>query len=219
MALASDTGDVERSRVGSSTFTVYIVDDDPRMVKALSRLMHVKGYDVRAYTSPQDFLDDHDADVPGCALLDVAMPGLNGLELQRELSLRGSHRPIIFMTGNGDIPTTVRAMQAGAIDFLTKPLSNQDLLGVIARAEQKDAYSRQADGELKSILAKIATLTPREHEVFTHVIAGRLNKQIAYDLGTVEKTIKFHRGSVMRKLQVRTVADLVHLAERAGLRK
>jgi FixJ family two-component response regulator len=200
-------------------FTVFIVDDDPGMVKALSRLMLVKGYDVRAYTSPHEFLEDHDPEVPGCALLDVAMPELNGLELQRELSSKGSHRPIIFITGKGDIPTTVRAMQAGAIDFLTKPLSNRDLLAVIARAEQQDAQSRQADLELRSIQARIATLTPREHEVFTHVVGGRLNKQIAYDLGTAEKTIKFHRSSVMRKLRVRMVADLVHLAARAGIRR
>jgi FixJ family two-component response regulator len=198
-------------------FTVFIVDDDARVNKALSRLMRVKGYDVRAYTSPQEFLADHDATVPGCAVLDVSMPGLDGLELQQALTAGGSHRPVIFITGKGDIPTSVRAMKAGAIDFLTKPVSNADLLGAIARAQEQDAKSRETHAELATIQAKIATLTPREREVLTHVVAGRLNKQIAYDLGTVEKTIKFHRSAVMRKLGVRTVADLVRMAEKASV--
>jgi FixJ family two-component response regulator len=198
-------------------FTVFIVDDDTRVLKALTRLMRVKGYDARSYTSPQEFLADHDLTVPGCAVLDVAMPGLNGLELQQALTARGSHRPVIFVTGKGDIPTSVRAMKAGAIDFLTKPVSNPDLLRAIARAEELDAQSRKSRAELAVIEAKIATLTPREREVLTHVVAGRLNKQIAYDLGTVEKTIKFHRSSVMKKLGVRTVADLVRMAEKAGI--
>ena len=134
------------------------------------------------------------------------MPGLDGLELQQALTAGGSHRPVIFITGKGDIPTSVRAMKAGAIDFLTKPVSDKDLLGAIARAEEQDTKSRQIDVELASIHAKIATLTPREREVLTHVVAGRLNKQIAGDLGTVEKTIKVHRGRMMEKLGVRTVA-------------
>jgi FixJ family two-component response regulator len=200
-------------------FTVFIVDDDTSMVNALSRLMRVKGYEVQAYTSPREFLASHDPAIPGCAVLDVAMPDLDGLTLQQELTIAGSHRPIIFLTGRGDIPTTVRAMQAGAVDFLTKPVSNQDLLAAISRAEEKDARSRATDAELQSIQAKIAALTPREREVLTHVVAGRLNKQIAYDLGTVEKTIKFHRASMMKKLQVRTVADLVRMAEKAGVSK
>jgi FixJ family two-component response regulator len=200
-------------------FTLFIVDDDARLVKALSRLMHLKGYEVRSYTSPQEFILAHDAAVRGCAILDVAMPGLDGLELQRALSAAGAHRPIIFITGHGDIPTTVRAMQAGAIDFLTKPVSSRDLLAAIARAEEQDAKSRRIHAELAAIEARIASLTPREREVFTHVVAGRLNKQIAFDLGTVEKTIKFHRASIMRKMQVRTIADLVRMAERAGVSK
>jgi len=198
-------------------FTVFIVDDDTSVVNALSRLMRVKGYEVQAYTSPREFIANHDPAIPGCALLDVAMPDLDGLTLQRELAIAGSHRPIIFLTGQGDIPTTVRAMQAGAIDFLTKPVSNKDLLAAISRAEDKDARSRATDAELQSIQARIAALTPRERQVLTQVVAGRLNKQIAYDLGTVEKTIKFHRASMMKKLQVRTVADLVRMAEKAGV--
>ncbi|KRE11777.1 LuxR family transcriptional regulator [Bosea sp. Root483D1] len=200
-------------------FTVFLVDDDARVIKALSRLVRVKGYNAEPYTSPQEFLDRHDAAVPGCAVFDVSMPGLDGLELQQALSANGASRPIIFLTGKGDIPTTVRAMRAGAVDFLTKPVSVRDLIGAIQRAEELDARSRQAQAQLTSIEARIATLTPREREVLTHVVAGRLNKQIAYDLGTVEKTIKFHRSSIMKKLDVRMVADLVRMAEKAGISK
>ena len=145
------------------------------------------------------------------------MPGLNGLELQHALTAGGSVRPVIFITGKGDIPTSVRAMKAGAIDFLTKPVSNQDLLGAIARAEELDFKSRQTQAALALIEAKITSLTAREREVLTHVAAGRLNKQIAYELGTVEKTIKFHRSAIMKKLGVRTVADLVRMTEKAGI--
>jgi FixJ family two-component response regulator len=200
-------------------FTVFIVDDDERVVKALSRTMRVKGFDVRSFTSPRDFLAEHDPAVPGCAVLDVSMPGLDGLQLQQALSADGSHRPIIFITGKGDVPTTVRAMKAGAIDFLTKPVSNQDLLAAIERAAEQDRKSRQVRAELDDIQAKLSTLTPREREVLAHVVAGQLNKQIAYDLGTVEKTIKFHRSAVMKKLGVRAVADLVRMTEKAGISK
>jgi FixJ family two-component response regulator len=198
-------------------FTVFIVDDDASVIKALSRLMRLKGYDVKSYTSPQEFLAHHDAALPGCAIFDVSMPGLNGLDLQRALTAGGSHRPVIFITGKGDIPTSVRAMKAGAIDFLTKPVSNQDLLGAVARAEGLDSQSRQTQAELALIDAKISTLTPREGEVLGHVVAGRLNKQIAYELGTAEKTIKFHRSAIMKKLGVRTIADLVRMTEKAGI--
>jgi FixJ family two-component response regulator len=200
-------------------FTVFLVDDDPSVIKALSRAVRVKGYEVCAYTSPQQFLTQHDPAVPGCAVFDMSMPGLDGLQLQQALTAGGSQRPVIFVTGRGDIPITVRAMKAGAVDFLTKPVSNQDLLGAIARAEELDKKSREAQAERASIEAKIASLTPREREVLTHVVAGRLNKQIAYDLGTVEKTIKFHRSAIMRKLGVRMVADLVRLAEKVGISK
>ena len=140
-----------------------------------------------------------------------------GLALQQALSTKGSQRPVMFLTGKGDIPTSVRAMKAGAIDFLTKPVNDDDLLAAIARALRQDADTRRAGAELDSITARFAILTPREREVMPHVIAGRLNKQIAGDLGTVEKTIKVHRGRVMEKLGVRSVADLVRLAEKAGI--
>jgi FixJ family two-component response regulator len=204
-------------QVTNEKFTVFIVDDDAAVLKALSRLLRATGYDIQSYTSPREFLTGHDATVPGCAVLDVSMPGLDGLELQQVLTAGGAPRPVIFVTGRGDIPTSVRAMKAGAIDFLTKPVSDADLLGAITRAREQDTTSRQMQAELASIQAKIATLTPREREVFAHVVAGQLNKQIAADLGTVEKTIKVHRGRVMEKLGVRTLADLVRLAERAGI--
>src|SRR3954454_15876363 len=200
-------------------FRVFIVDDDDRVIKALTRLIRLKGYDVQSYISPQAFLAEHDPAVPGCAVLDVSMPGLDGLELQQALTAGGSRRPVIFLTGKGDVPMSVRAMRAGAIDFLTKPVSSRDLLGAIARAEEADSKSRQALADLSLIEAKIATLTPREREVLTHVVAGRLNKQIAYELGTVEKTIKFHRSGIMKKLGVRAVADLVRMLEKAGAQR
>jgi FixJ family two-component response regulator len=201
-----------------TTSTVFLVDDDEGVLKALSRLLRVRGYDVRPYTSPHEFLAHHDPKVPGCAVLDVAMPGLDGLALQQALTAEGSPRPVIFLTGKGDIPTSVRAMKAGAIDFLTKPVSDHTLLDAIMRAEEQDGRFRQAQAELHAIQARMTTLTPREREVLTHVVSGRLNKQIAGDLGTVEKTIKVHRGRMMEKLGVRTVVDLVRLAEKVGIR-
>jgi FixJ family two-component response regulator len=198
-------------------FTVFLVDDDAGVLKALSRLLRGRGYEVRPHASPQEFLAHHDAAVPGCAVLDVAMPDLDGLALQEALAAGEAHRPVIFITGKGDIPTSVRAMKAGAVDFLTKPVSDQVLLDAVARAVHQDVVVRKVHAELAAIRAKIATLTPREREVLGHVVAGRLNKQIAGDLGTVEKTIKVHRSRMMDKLGVRTVADLVRLAEKAGI--
>jgi FixJ family two-component response regulator len=198
-------------------FTVFLVDDDAGVVKALSRLLRAKGYDVRPFASAEEFLEGHDTAVAGCAVFDVAMPGLDGLALQQVFTAGGKQRPVIFLTGKGDIQKSVRAMKAGAVDFLTKPVRDKDLLDAIARAEAQDARTRQTSAEVAAIEAKIATLTPREREVFTHVIAGRLNKQIAGDLGTVEKTIKVHRGRMMEKLGVHTVVDLVRLAEKAGI--
>jgi FixJ family two-component response regulator len=201
-------------------FTVYLVDDDPGVLKALSRLLRARGYEVKPYFSPQLFLEEHDVTVPGCAILDVSMPGLDGLELQRALTAAGgSHRPVLFVTGKGDIPTSVRAMKAGAIDFLTKPVKEKDLFEAVSRAEALDAESRRLYSELESMQAKVRTLTPREREVLTHVVAGRLNKQIAGDLGTAEKTIKVHRSRMMEKLGIRMVADLVRMAEKLNLSK
>lgn len=198
-------------------FTVYLVDDDHRVLRALSLLLRARGYDARPFSSSQDFLAQHEAAVPGCAILDLSIPDLDGLQLQEALAANAVKRPIIFLTGRGNIPASVRAMKAGAIDFLTKPVRKNELLAAISRAEQVDTQSRLASTELAAAKSRIESLTPRELEVLSHVVAGRLNKQIAGDLGTVEKTIKFHRGHIMRKLGVRTIADLVRLAEQAGV--
>jgi FixJ family two-component response regulator len=197
--------------------TVFIVDDDAGVLKALTRLVGAHGYQTQSFISPQEFLTHHDGALPGCAVFDVSMPDLDGLALQEALGVQGAQRPVIFITGKGDVPTSVRAMKAGAVDFLTKPVSDKDLLSAIARAIEQDGEDRRNRTELASIEAKLATLTPREREVLGHVVAGRLNKQIAGDLGTVEKTIKVHRGRMMEKLGVRTVADLVRMAEKAGI--
>lgn len=193
------------------TFTIFVVDDDPGVLKALSRRLRVKGYAVEAFVSPHEFLARHDPAIAGCALLDVFMPDLDGLELQRALTVGGFQRPVIFLTGQGDIPTSVRAMRAGAVDFLTKPVTDDTLLEAIARAVQADADYRRRRAERAAVRARLTTLTPREHEVLRHVMAGRLNKQIAYDLGTVEQTIKVHRRHMMEKLGAHTILDLSRL--------
>jgi FixJ family two-component response regulator len=198
-------------------FTVHLVDDDPSVLRALSRFLNSRGYDVRPFASAQEFLDRHDPSVPGCAILDLSMPGFDGLKLQQTLAADGVQLPIIFLTGTGDIPSSVRAIQAGALDFLTKPARKEDLLKAISRAEASDAHARRARSELAALQARITSLTPREREVLSHVVAGQLNKQIAGDLGTTEKTIKFHRSRMMQKLGIRSVADLVRLAEKAGI--
>jgi FixJ family two-component response regulator len=198
-------------------FTVYVVDDDAGILKAMTRLLRAHGFEVQPYASPQAFLENHDPTVPGCAILDVAMPGLDGLALQGALATTDYRRPIVFLTGRGDVPTSVRAMKAGALDFLIKPAKEMDLLQAVRRAEATDVQARRTRSELAAIQSRLSTLTRREREVLSHVISGRLNKQIAGDLGTVEKTIKVHRGRMMVKLGVRSVADLVRLAERAGV--
>jgi FixJ family two-component response regulator len=197
--------------------TVFVVDDDPAVRKSLSRLLRSAGLEVATFGSALGFLECHDPRAPGCLLLDMAMPGLNGLELQATLAAKGSAIPIVFLTGHGDVPTSVRAMKNGALDFLTKPVNDEDLLKAIRAAFERDAAARQARALLDDILQRLATLTPREHEVFVHVVSGQLNKQIAGDLGTAEKTIKVHRARVMEKMRVPSVADLVRLAERAGI--
>lgn len=197
--------------------TVFVVDDEPPVRQAVARLLRSAGIDACVFGSPQEFLLGYDSAAPGCLVLDVAMPGLNGLELQRALAERGSELPIIFLTGRADIPMSVQAMKGGASDFLTKPVHDQDLLAAIRRALQRDAERRQAGAEVDKIRARVATLTPREREVLAHVVSGQLNKEIAGDLGTVEQTIKVHRARVMEKMGVRSVAELVRLAARLGI--
>jgi FixJ family two-component response regulator len=198
--------------------TVFIVDDDPAVSKSLSRLLRSARLACATFSSPREFLDHYDPDVPGCLVLDVAMPGLNGLELQQALIASGHELPIIFLTGHGDIPMTVQAMKRGAVDFLTKPVNDENLLKAIRVAIEKDRVQRHSRTEVAEIRKRLVTLTPREREVMEHVITGQLNKQIAADLGTVEKTIKVHRARVMEKMKVQSVAELVRLAERAGIR-
>lgn len=194
--------------------TVFIVDDDPAVVKSLSRLLRASHFNVVTFGSPQEFLERYDPYTPGCLVLDVAMPGLNGLELQNALSVKGSPIPIIFLTGHGDIPMSVQAMKGGALDFLTKPVHDNDLLKAVEAGLEKDRIERQSRTEMHDIQERLATLTPREREVLTHVVSGQLNKQIANDLGTVEQTIKVHRARVMEKMKVNSVAELVRLTER-----
>jgi FixJ family two-component response regulator len=198
-------------------FTTFLVDDDPAVLKAITRLLTAAGYRTKSFSSPQEFLSAHDPSVPGCAIIDLIMSELDGLHLQQALIETGSERPIIFLSGKGDVSTTVRAMKAGAVDFLTKPVKREALFSAVVRAAKVDALSRQKRDESKSIGDRLAILTHREREVLEYVIAGRLNKQIAASLGTVEKTVKVHRGRMMAKLGVKSVADLVRLADKAGI--
>ncbi|MGR9085918.1 MAG: response regulator transcription factor [Gammaproteobacteria bacterium] len=197
--------------------TVRVIDDDLSVLKALSRLLHSIELNVATFASPQEFLDRFEPGLSGCLVLDVDMPNVSGLDLQRELAARDIELPIIFLTGHGDIPMSVQAMKKGAVDFLTKPVEDRDLIEAVHAAIEKDRTNRQKRAEQAEIVQRLAMLTPREREVLGHVVAGRLNKQIAADLGTVEKTIKVHRAHIMTKLKVRSLADLVRLAERAGI--
>ena len=199
--------------------TVYVVDDEPDMLKALERLLGAAGFSVQTFPSPEQFLARHDDTVPGCIVLDLALPGLNGLELQQALQAQGSALPIVFLTGRGDIAASVRAMKLGAADFLTKPVDADDLIAAVNAALERNREQRADRAEKHLVASRLAALTARERDVFDLIAQGRLNKQIAAECGTVEKTIKFHRANLMRKLGVRTVADLVRLAERAGTGK
>jgi FixJ family two-component response regulator len=204
--------------VNSGVPTIFVVDDDPAVLKGLGRLLRSAGLHVETCNSPQDFLARHNPAMPGCLVLDVAMPGLNGLEVQQALAAIGDERSIVFLTGHGDIPTSVEAMKHGAVDFLTKPVNAEDLLKAIHSAIVKDSVRRLERDEVEEFKQRLATLTPREREVLPYVISGRLNKQIAGELGTAEKTIKVHRARVMEKMKVQSVAELVRLAERLGIR-
>lgn len=196
---------------------VYLVDDEPEVLKALNRLLRAEGYAVRAYHSPEEFLLAHDPLLPGCAILDMCMPKFDGLALQRALLTSSSERFLIFMTGRADITASVQAMKAGAVDFLTKPFQDEDFLAAVRQAIARDAQARKVRLELQSIRDRMDTLTPREHQVLEHVVAGRLNKQIAADLGITEKTIKVHRARTMEKMGVASLAELVRLTFEADV--
>lgn len=197
---------------------VYLVDDEPSVLKALSRLLRSADLAAQTYASPHLFLQEYDPDAPGCLVLDLSMPGLSGLQLQHELAKRGSSLPIIFLSGHGDVHSGVQAMRDGAVDFLTKPASDNDLLKAIHRALDRDKATRQHDAQIKQIHQRLEKLTPREHDVLTHIVAGKQNKQIALELGTVEKTIKVHRARILEKTAVSSVAELVRLTEKVGIK-
>jgi FixJ family two-component response regulator len=197
-----------------SDFTVFMIDDDQGVLDALSALVQEAGYETKAYTSPQAFLDEHDPSMPGCVVLDLSMPRMNGLEFQRELVMRGIERPIIFLSGRGTVPASVEAMKAGAVDFLPKPCKGDELLNAIKVAEERDRVTLQRAAERKAASKLIDKLTPREKEVMELVVQGHLNKNIAAQIGTAVKTVKVHRGRVMQKMGVRSVAELVRLASK-----
>ena len=196
--------------------TVFLIDDDQPVRDALSRLLRAHRFAVAAFASPKEFLEHYNPDTPGCLVLDLKMRG-NGFGLQRTLREKGCSPPIIFLTGHGDVPKSVQAMKGGAVDFLTKPVNDEDLLAAVRVAIQKDRDRRREQTELSEIRTRLATLTPREREVLEYVVAGKLNKQIAGDLGTVEQTIKVHRARAMQKMRVQSVAELVRLTQRCGI--
>jgi FixJ family two-component response regulator len=197
--------------------TVFVVDDYAPGRRSITRLLRAAGFAVTAFASAEEFLAQYDPETHGCLVLDLAMPAVSGLELQGILADRGSLLPIIFLTAHGDIPKSVQAMKQGASDFLTKPVNDEDLLAAVRVAIEKNRAFRQEEVELSEIRARLATLTPREREVLEYVVAGKLNKQIAGDLGTVEQTVKAHRAHVMQKMKAHSVAELVRLAQRCGI--
>jgi FixJ family two-component response regulator len=193
---------------------VFVVDDDASMRDAISRLLNAVGLTVQTFASAREFLNRRLPDVPGCVVLDVRLPGLSGLDLQREMVERGIHIPVVFITGHGDIPMSVQAMKAGAVEFLTKPFRDQDLLDAVRSGIQLDRKEREERAELAKLRDCVRQLTQREQEVMSLVVSGLLNKQIAVQLGTSEKTIKIHRGQVMRKMRANSLADLVRMSQK-----
>jgi FixJ family two-component response regulator len=197
--------------------TVFVIDDDKAVRTAIRNLLESVGIRVETFNSPQDFLKADRKNVPGCLVLDVRLQGISGLDFQKQLAAANIETPIIFITGHGDIPMTVQAMKAGAVDFLTKPFRDQDFLDAIQKAVERDRDGRAQEAEVTESRRRFNSLTPREREVMALVVAGKLNKQIAAELGTSETTAKVHRGQVMKKMQVQSLPDLVRIAERLGL--
>ncbi len=195
-----------------SNAVIHVVDDDASMREALSRLLSVLGFEVRQYASAGEFLLVWPVDAPGCLLLDVRMPGPSGLDLQLALTRRADAPPVVFLTGYGDIPSSVLAIKRGAVDFLTKPVERETLLAAVTAALERDAERREGNRTRQEVRRRFETLTSRERTVFAQVVLGRLNKQIATYLGTCERTVKAHRAHVMEKMQVHSVAELVHHA-------
>jgi FixJ family two-component response regulator len=198
--------------------TVFVIDDDASVRKSLSRLLRSAGYTTETFASAEEFLRREHFNGIGCLLLDVQMPGLTGMDMQEELNKADYHMPIIFITGHGDIPMSVEAMKKGAVDFLTKPFDDKQLLQAVEKAIEKDTYARAEYDETLDIRRRIELLTPRENEILRYIITGMLNKQIALKLDIAEKTVKVHRGRIMEKLCVDSVAELVRLAEKVGVK-
>jgi len=199
------------------TQLVFVIDDDASIREAISRLLHAIGLTVRTFGSAREFLQHRLPDIPACLVLDVRLPGLSGLDLQREMVERGIHVPVIFITGHGDIPMSVQAMKAGAVEFLTKPFRDQDLLDAVRSGIQRDRKGRKERAEVAKLREDLGQLTSREREVMSLVVAGFLNKQIALRLGASEKTIKIHRGRVMQKMRADSLADLVKMSQKLGI--
>jgi FixJ family two-component response regulator len=197
---------------------VYVVDDDPSVRVAMERLLKSVGVTVKTFASAQEFLDQATPEWSGCLIVDLRMPGMGGLDLQDQLSARQLSLPVIFLTGYGTVPASVRAMKSGAVDFLEKPVDDQTLLDAVHKALERDRGARRNQAEMQALHRRLAALTPREYEVLTFIISGRLNKQAAAELGTTEKTIKVHRARIMEKLQCASLAELVRLAEKAGIK-
>jgi FixJ family two-component response regulator len=208
---------MQRSASSEDQPTIVVIDDDASMRKALDNLLRSVGFEVELFASPQEFLQSERPARPGCIVLDVRFPGRSGLDIQRDLASADARLPIIFITGYGDIPMSVRAMKAGAVEFLTKPFRDQDLLDAVATALEQDRARRAGDLLLSELRARFETLTARERQVLSLVVAGRLNKQIAGELGVSEMTVKMHRRQVMRKMQAAGVAQLVRLADQLGV--
>jgi FixJ family two-component response regulator len=193
---------------------VFVIDDDALVRESVADLLNSAGFTVQTFGSASEFVQGQRPDVPACLILDVELPGLSGLDLQAELAKSGIEMPIVFLTGHGDIPMSVRAMKAGAVEFLTKPFGKQELLDAIKEALLRDGAVRKQRSESFELRKRLGTLTPRERQVLALVVTGRLNKQIAGELGTTDLTIKVHRGRVMRKMGANSLADLVRMAEK-----